>query len=216
VPCWSAPLPDDRPGVAAFDFDGTLARRDALLPFLLRLHGPTRVATAFVRGVARHGLARDRVKVVVLRELFRGYPAAALEREGETFAGGLAARVKPEMRERLAWHQRSGHRIVIISASLGAYLRPLGAELGVDGVIAVELLADGGILTGEIDGINVRGAEKLARLRAWVDDADVELWAYGDSSGDEHLLAAAHHPTWVGRRGRRATSAASSRRRRRG
>jgi HAD superfamily hydrolase (TIGR01490 family) len=166
--------------------------------------------------MARHGWARDRVKVVVLRELFRGYSTTALEREGTTFALELAARVKPEMRERLAWHQRSGHRIVIISASLGAYLRPLGAELGVDGVIAVELLAEDGVLTGEIDGINVRGAEKLSRLRTWVDDADVELWAYGDSSGDEHLLAAAHHPTWVGRRARRATSAASSRRRRRG
>jgi phosphoserine phosphatase len=27
-----------------------------------------------------------------------------------------------------------------------------------------------------------------------------ELWAYGDSAGDEELLALADHPTWVGRR----------------
>jgi phosphatidylglycerophosphatase C len=175
-----------------------------------------RVASAFARGVARHGWARDRVKVVVLRELFRGYPAAQLDAHGESFATKLVARIKPEMRERLAWHQRSGHRIAIISASLAAYLRPLGRDLGIDVVIAVELVVDGDVLTGEIDGINVRGAEKLARLREWVENADVELWAYGDSSGDEHLLAAAHHPTWVGRRGRRATSVASSRRRRRG
>jgi phosphoserine phosphatase len=26
------------------------------------------------------------------------------------------------------------------------------------------------------------------------------LWAYGDSAGDEALLARADHPTWVGRR----------------
>jgi phosphatidylglycerophosphatase C len=154
------------------------------------------------------------VKIEALRRLFAGYPAAELEREGRAFAERLAQRVKPAMRERLSWHQDAGHRIVIISASLGAYLRPLGTHLGVDAVIAVELVAgDDGLLTGELEGANVRGAEKLARLRAWVEHTDVELWAYGDSAGDEHLLAAAHHPTWVGRR---ATWPASARRRRRG
>ena len=33
-----------RPGLAAFDFDGTLARRDTLVPFLRRVRGSTRVA----------------------------------------------------------------------------------------------------------------------------------------------------------------------------
>jgi phosphoserine phosphatase len=28
------------------------------------------------------------------------------------------------------------------------------------------------------------------------------LWAYGNSSGDAELLAAAHEPTWVGKRAR--------------
>ena len=30
-----------RPGVAAFDFDGTLARRDTLVPFLRQVRGTT-------------------------------------------------------------------------------------------------------------------------------------------------------------------------------
>jgi phosphatidylglycerophosphatase C len=78
----------------------------------------------------------------------------------------------------------------------------------------VELVADGaGTLTGEVaGGLNNRGAEKAARLQAWLDarfgpGTDVELWAYGDSSGDAELLALAHHPTWVGRRVRRAERA---------
>jgi len=37
-------------------------------------------------------------------------------------------------------------------------------------------------------------------------DAPFELWAYGDSAGDEELLALADHPTWVGRRAGRATA----------
>jgi phosphatidylglycerophosphatase C len=101
---------------------------------------------------------------------------------------------------------------VIVSASLGAYLRPLAERLELDGVLAVELVADaGGTLTGEVaGGINNRGPEKVARLQAWLDGrfgpgTEVDLWAYGDSSGDSELLAIADHPTWVGRRGRRAS-----------
>ncbi len=48
----------------------------------------------------------------------------------------------------------------------------------------------------------------MARLREWLHGTfgpgtAVELWAYGDSSGDEELLTAADHPTWVGRRASR-------------
>jgi phosphatidylglycerophosphatase C len=162
------------------------------------------VARALVAASARQGLVRDRVKVAVLRALFRGFPVERLETEGRAYAATLARGVRPALHERLRWHRDQGHRVAIISASLGAYLRPFGEQLGVDTVIAVELEDDGaGSLTGDIVGVNVRGAEKLDRLRRWLDGVDVELWAYGDSRGDLELLLAADHPTWVGRRARR-------------
>ena len=34
----------DKPGVAAFDFDGTLARKDTFVPFLMTACGRSRVA----------------------------------------------------------------------------------------------------------------------------------------------------------------------------
>ena len=50
-------------------------------------------------------------------------------------------------------------------------------------------------------GPNCRGAEKVRRLTDWLGgEAPGRLWAYGNSSGDRELLAAAHEPTWVGRR----------------
>ena len=66
-----------------------------------------------------------------------------------------------------------------------------------------------GAVVGEL---NTRGPEKVARLQRWTDDhfgadAPFELWAYGDSAGDEELLALADHPTWVGRRAGRSTTA---------
>jgi phosphatidylglycerophosphatase C len=195
-----------RPGVAAFDFDGTLTRRDTLLPFLRRASGNWPVARAVVTA-ARRTRERDAFKLAVIGELFRGWPAERLEAQGRAYVPGLLDALRPESVERLGWHRHEGHAVVIVSASLGAYLRPLADHLGVDSALAVELVADGaGILTGEVvGGLNTRGPEKVVRLRAWLDarfgpGTDVELWAYGDSSGDDELLAIADHPTWIGNR----------------
>jgi phosphatidylglycerophosphatase C len=206
-------------GLAAFDFDGTLTGKDTLVPFLVGVHGGHRLATAMLRAsvaAARNGVAdaeplRDRVKVAAMGRLFRGMPQARLHDLGRDYATRLDGRLRPEMLHRLRWHQEQGHHVVIVSASLDAYLRPLALRLEIDDVLAVELLADDtGVLTGAVAGaVNNRGPHKLRRLRSWIDarfgaGAAVELWAYGNSSGDRDLLAAADHPMWVGRRGRSA------------
>jgi phosphatidylglycerophosphatase C len=196
----------DLPGVAAFDFDGTLSRSDTMVPFLVGCAGWRRVGLA---GMAswRHGLrGRDEMKVATVARLFRGWSEDRFADEGRTYAATLADLLRPETVERLRWHQGEGHPVVLVSAGLTTYLRPLAAELGIDDVLAVELEALDGYLTGAVlGGVNCRGPEKVARLRTWLaerygPDTPVELWAYGDSAGDEELLAFADHPTWIGRR----------------
>lgn len=197
-----------RPGVAAFDFDGTLAREDTFVPFLRHACGNRRTALA-AAAAARTTRDRDALKLAVLTTLFRGWSEARFDELGASYARRLPALLRPAMLDRLRWHQAEGHSVVIVSASLGTYLRPLAATLGIDEALAVELVASGGALTGEvIGGANCRGPGKVDRLRVWVDDTygpgtEVELWAYGDSAGDEELLAASDHPTWVGRRAAR-------------
>jgi phosphatidylglycerophosphatase C len=194
-----------RPVVAAFDFDGTLTQRDTLVPFLRRACGDWPIVRAAI--AARRARGRDAFKVALVGELFRGCPAERLDSLGRAYVPTLVAALRPSSMERLDWHRNRGHAVVIVSASLGAYLRPLADRLELDGALAVELVADaGGTLTGEVvGGLNNRGPEKVARLNAWLDarfgpGTEVELWAYGDSSGDAELLAIADHPTWVGRR----------------
>src|SRR4030095_14433021 len=116
------------------------------------------------------------------------------------YAATLSELLRPELVERVRWHRDRGHAVVIVSASLAVYLRPLAAELGIDDVLAVEMVADeSGRLTGAVvGGATTRGPLKVQRLRAWLDarygvGTPVELWAYGDSAGDEELLAAAAH-----------------------
>lgn len=193
-----------RPTLAAFDVDGTLTRRDTLLPFLQRLCGAQRLA----RALARHGVAlsamamgkvqRDAVKDALLVHLLAGLDAEEVHAAGVAYAGFLAEadRLRPDTLARLREHQAAGHRVVLVSASPEVYLGPLGRHLKVDTVLcsALEVGADGR-LTGRLVGRNCRGPEKVARLEAWLNDqgfTDVaHLYAYGDSSGDRELLARA-------------------------
>jgi phosphatidylglycerophosphatase C len=195
--------------VAAFDFDGTLVPGDSLLPFVWRVAGRRRFLAASARHGGRVALAsglkvgsRDGAKARWVRTALRGLPVAEVVAEGERFAEHLEQRVTPEALGRVRWHRSRGHEVVLISASLSVYLAPFGHRMGFDAVLAtgLEVGADGR-LTGELDGANVRGPEKVARLERWLGVDTCELWAYGDSDGDRELLAAADHGFRISRRG---------------
>lgn len=191
--------------VAAFDFDGTITRRDTLIPFLARVAGRAPLLAAAARrapqlvGMNLGRADRDVEKQHLVRRALEGRNAAEVTAAGVAYADALWARqqFRPPMLDRLAWHAAEGHEIVIVSASLEAYLLPLAPRLGVHHVIACRLETVGDVLTGELVDGNVRGPEKERRLRAWLGSDPVELWAYGDSSGDDELLAMADHPTRV-------------------
>ncbi len=210
-------MPERR--IAAFDFDGTLTRRDTLLPFLVRVCGPLAVAKAFwtiapgtVRSRVRPSSGglhhRDSSKAALLHALLAGRDAAWFTEAGTDFARGLPRRIRPEMAEQVAWHRAQGHELVLVSASLLTYLEPFAAAQGFDHVIAVglEVSADG-TLTGALTRPNVRGPEKAVRLREWLEgQSPAMLWGYGNSSGDRELLAMSDVPVWVNRRAGRTAA----------
>jgi len=198
-----------RQHVCAFDFDGTLTEGDNVVPFLRRLMPSWRVALGLAARPSRllPALARrdrDLVKAIATDVVFTGRPRLEVESLALAFAGELVdRRMRPDTLGRLRWHQQQGHQVVLVSASYEVYLRPLGAALGLDGVLATRLeVADDDRFTGRLDGPNCRAAEKLTRLEAWLAEHSlardqVVLWAYGDSAGDRQLLDAADHPVWV-------------------
>jgi phosphatidylglycerophosphatase C len=193
--------------VAAFDVDGTLTTRDCVVPFLELLAGRTRMTMGMLRqpravlaAAARRD--RDRFKAVAVRAAFRGRRADDVEALGVEFARKIhASWLRADTPGRLAWHQSQGHLVVLVSASLGPYLRPLGQMLGVDGVLCTEASVDAqGRYSGELNGDNCRGPEKIRLLREWLNQRNLDnaqLWAYGDSNGDRELLSAAHHHFYV-------------------
>lgn len=191
-----------RPVVAAFDFDGTITRRDTLLPFLVWLVG----WSGLLRGVVPllplllgYGLRlvpNSVAKERVLQHYLGGRADADLRRIGEQYAREhLPAMVRPAALARLRWHLEQGHRCVVISASITHYVAPWARAAGCHDVIATGLAVDGaGRVSGRYAGANCYGAEKVRRLRELLGVcADYEIYAYGDSRGDRELLALADH-----------------------
>jgi phosphatidylglycerophosphatase C len=195
--------------VAAFDFDGTLSTRDNFLPFLCRVAGTPAVVRALAVGgvrVAGRGPSRIRtaVKEQVISRLLTGMPAARLDLIGRAFAFDILRRhLRADTVERADWHRTQGHRLVIVTASLGVYVRPVADRLRFDAVLATELeVAADGLLTGRLAGENVRGPEKARQLDEWLAQNSAYVWAYGDSAGDRDLWARADHPVRVSKRNR--------------
>lgn len=201
--------------VAAWDFDGTITERDSLLGFLEFVGGRAAVARALLAespklaaGI-RSSDQRNAAKEGVLGRVLGGRAEADVIDAGVRYAATLPRGFRRASLDRIAEHRSRGDDLVIVSASLVYYLRPIAADLGFRDVIAVEMATGSdGRLTGALTTENVRKHQKATRLRAWVDDTygdrPVELWAYGDSAGDDELLAMADHPTWLGRREGRA------------
>jgi phosphatidylglycerophosphatase C len=187
--------------VAAFDFDKTLSTRDNVLPFLRAAVGMRRLAWAIVRAYPRLITAwvddrkRDAAKAALVRRTLTGYDSERLATVATRFADDVIARhLRTDVVERVDWHRGRGHELVLVSASLAPYLEVIGSRLAFDAVLATGLVVgDDGRLTGELDGPNVRGAEKVRRLDAWLGDRPATVWAYGDSTGDRELFDRADH-----------------------
>ncbi len=188
----------ERPVVAAFDVDKTLTTRDSVVPFLLVVRSRSlrrmlgAVGPVIAAGARRD---RDRVKALVSEVVFAGRRIAEIEPLATRHAERIHERwLRADTAGRLRWHLDSGHRVVLVSASYELYLARLGELLGVDAVLGTRLIERDGVLTGDIDGQNCRGPQKVDRLHRWLAEQAggrerVEVWAYGDSAGDRELLA---------------------------
>jgi len=193
--------------VAAFDVDNTLTVRDCVVPFMRSAAGTGRIMKVMlsnigdtIQNVRRRD--RDALKAKFVAGIFSGKSASEVEALGVQFASKVANRwLRSDVATRMRWHQEQGHVVILVSASLGAYLHPLGDLLEVDAVLCTEMEEIDGVLTGRLVGKNCRGEEKVSRVQKWREEAGIDVqdlvYAYGDSSGDKQLLDLFSQPTWV-------------------
>lgn len=193
------PLPDSpKPRIAAFDFDGTLTWKDSFNAFLMYACGPLKLGRTILANPGPflgYAKTRDRgaLKSQFLYSLLGGISQADLEILIQAFVS-VAGRSLFRPDALLKWDSLAdtGVKRVIVTASPELLVGPFGALIGADRVIGTKLgfSADGRLLP-DLDGINCRGEEKMCRLRAvFGDDMDLDQ-AYGDTVGDDAMIAAA-------------------------
>jgi HAD superfamily phosphoserine phosphatase-like hydrolase len=96
--------------------------------------------------------------------------------------------------QRLEWHKARGDEVVVVSASLDVYLEPWCDAQGIH-CVCTRLEERDGVLTGRYVEGDCTGPEKARRVLARFDRRQyASVYAYGDTSEDEDLLAIADRP----------------------
>ena len=180
-------------GLAVFDLDGTVTRRDTLLPwigFCLRRHpGRWLRLPATLPALLRFALDHDRgqLKAALMHRLLAGLSRGEIADANRQFLRWLFnGRLLAEALERIALHRSQGDTLVLLSASVDTYVPDIAAELGFDACecTTVRWQRDG-TLDGRLVGENRRGEEKVRVLRALTARlAPSRTSAYGNSSAD--------------------------------
>lgn len=186
------------PVLALFDLDGTITTSNVFLDFLrfaaghagfyARLAALTPLVLLHYAGL----IGRGGIKTVFVSAFFRGRELAELKEEARTFQRTvLPTLIRGGALERLEWHRKQGHRVVVISACIDFFVAEWCRDHGID-LISTEAAVERGRLTGRLKTADCSGPEKVRRLRAVCDLSQVSyIYAYGDTESDAEMLALA-------------------------
>ncbi len=200
---------------AFFDIDGTLLAPPPLeRRFLryLRWRGAVTVEQAacwlarFLRRACRAVLPGETAEAAWLAatQANKAHLAGISAATAEAFAASLARRPLEfftEALQRLEWHAAQGHRIFLVSGTLGPLAEAVARQLLLEATAcATHLEVAEGRWTGEVDGEAVCGMGKARALERLAAKHRLELdasYAYGNSWSDRWMLERAGHPATV-------------------
>jgi putative phosphoserine phosphatase / 1-acylglycerol-3-phosphate O-acyltransferase len=195
-------------GAAFFDLDRTLLAGASGSVF----SGAMRAAGLFSRSVPGESLMYGLFNAIgetlpsmaLARQaasLAKGRSRAAVQAAARDAAPELVNLVQPFAAGVFAEHRAAGRPLVLATTTPFDLVEPFARLLGLDDVVATRygVNADG-TYDGTVAGHFVWSNGKLAAVREWAEQADVDLaasWAYSDSIYDTPLLAAVGHPVAV-------------------
>ena len=182
--------------VHAFDFDGTLTRRDTLVEFIRYVKGDKEFLKCFLRYspqlvAMKVGLYPNwKVKRQVFTYCFAGMKEEVFNDFSTRFAQAKSSLMRPAGVEKIRSLLQDDCQVVVVSASVENWVRPFFGDLS-DAIqfLCTRVEVKDGVLTGRFLTKNCFGKEKVARLRTlYPDRRAIELTAYGDSRGDREML----------------------------
>lgn len=177
-----------------FDFDGTITRSDTLFLFTKSAVSPVKywlglIVLSPVLVLHKLGLiGSQKTKEIFLGFYFGGTDLGAFNSYGKKFKTIIDADVRPKAAEQIAEYKRQGHRVIVVSASAVNWLGTWAASHHLE-LICTKLEVVNGKITGKLDGENCNGAEKVNRIKSYLNLSDYgKVIVYGDSKGDREMF----------------------------
>ncbi|MBW3537021.1 MAG: HAD-IB family hydrolase [Actinobacteria bacterium] len=131
----------------------------------------------------------------------KGWAGEDVRQAGKAAAEELEQLVAPYVKGLLDRHRAEGRPVVLATTTPHDLVAPLAERLGFDDVIATRYAStEDGAYTGALEGEFVWATGKLAAVRRWASENDVDVsesWAYSDSIYDLPLLWAVANPRAV-------------------
>lgn len=197
------------PAAAFFDLDKTVIAKSSTLAFSKQFYKGGLVNR---RAVLKSSFAQfvyvlqgadadqlDRMRDY-LKQLCAGWPVEQVQQiVAETLHELIVPLVYAEAIELFDGHRAAGRDVVIVSSSGLEVVGPIGEMLGVDHVVATEMVVQDGRYTGEI-AFYAFGEGKAVAMRDLAKRCGYDLatsYAYSDSATDLPMLEAVGHPTAV-------------------
>lgn len=187
--------------LCVFDFDGTITRKDSYLLFIFysvslvkKIIGFTVFSPVYFFVLVKI-ISMHRFKEWVTGFFFKGMKDKDIIKYGDRFCDNVISKIcYKQALDKIEWHKSNGHEVIIVSASLDVWIKPW-CDANKLKYVSTTLQFQDGIVTGKFVGKNCNGAEKVRKLREIFDLSEYEeIYVYGNSSGDKHLLKLATHP----------------------
>ena len=183
--------------IHAFDFDGTLTRRDTLIEFIRYVKGNKEFLIGFLKHLhllimMKLGIMPNwKTKRIIFQYFFGGMTLEKFNEYCEKFAKEKASLLRKKGMAAVNKAVMDGDKVVIISASIENWVEPFFRFQVSNNIniIGTKIQVVDGKLTGRFLTKNCYGEEKVRRLlEQYPDRKEYKLVAYGDSRGDHALL----------------------------
>jgi len=182
--------------IVAFDFDGTLTKKDSFLEFIKFAKGDL----FFFLNAPYIGfiwllfkvriLNRDKAKQYIFSHCFKGVTRSFFNEKSRQFTNRIETMLRKGVSEVILYNKTKGNLMVIVSASMENWIKPWADSKGIKTIIAtIPEVDEEGVLTGKFKSKNCVNQEKVNRFLEVFPNRDTyKLVTYGDSAGDKELL----------------------------
>ena len=191
--------------LALFDFDGTLYLGDSFTRFIFYALDKQHIliqglkTAPWIKGYFLNLYAAPDMRKRLFSAMFAQKDALEIQKLGHAYALMLCEKLNPILLAQLKQHQQLNHDVVLVSASLDIYLKPICELLNIQLICSKPEIKDG-LYTGHYAVDDCSGfLKKQSVLKQYNLDDYENIYAYGNSHEDVEMLSLANYPYMVGK-----------------